>query len=144
MSQSGSRPPPRTPPRVVPTLTEVVGRAGAPAPELASPMTPPTTPATARAPSSRTPQPPARTAEVPAAPAAVSAIDEEALVQRVLAEAMRQAGPIVERRLRLALAPALARLADAFVQNARDEITRSVQEALAKALDQELARRKPR
>lgn len=142
MSQSGgSRPPPRTPPRVVPTLTEVVGRAGAAAPA-------PTAPAPAHAPASRTPQPPARTAEVPAAAAAAAtaaaAIDEEALVQRVLAEAMRQAGPIVERRLRLALAPALARLADAFVQNARDEITRSVHEALVKALEQELARRKPR
>lgn len=138
MSTSGSKPG-RTPPKVVPTLTEVVRSSAA------SPATPAAAPAgsPARAPA-RAPQAAARTAAVPAARATQVDADEQALVQRVLAEAMRQAGPIVERRLRLALAPALAQLADAFVQNARTEITRSVQEALEQALEQELARRKPR
>jgi len=122
----------KPPPRVVPTLTEVVdrGRSGAPA------RAPANAPANA-------PTAPARTAAVPAADAKL-ADDEQALVQRVLAEAMRQAGPIVERRLRVALAQSLTKLADSFVQNARDEIARSVHEALAKALEQELTRRKQR
>jgi hypothetical protein len=142
MSTSGNKPG-RTPPQVVPTLTEVVRSNAA-----ASPPAPAAAAASPRAPA-RAPATPARTAAVPAAaaaapPASQADADEQALVQRVLAEAMRQAGPIVERRLRLALAPALAQLADAFVQNARTEITRSVQEALEKALEQELARRKPR
>jgi hypothetical protein len=106
----------RKPPRAVPTLTEVVD-----AVELAEP---------------------AGESAAPAAPA--EAFDEEQLVQRVLLQIQRQVDLMVEFRLREALAPVLARAAQAVVDEARGELSATLRDVVARAVAQELARQRQR
>ena len=128
--------PPRTPPlnlQTVPTLTEVI--------EL---------PAGARTSGPPRPAPvadalaPAIESVVQAPPVEQPGFDEEWLVQRVLADLQRHADPMLEARLREALAPALARLSDALVSEAREELHVALRDVVARAVSQELARQRVR
>lgn len=115
-----SRPPP---PRQVPTLTEVVDQ------QRAVP-----------APAARVPAP----ASAPTGAAPAGAIDEEALVQRVLSDLQRQVDLMLEYRLREVVTPALARMTDALVQETRHELAGVLRDVVAKAVSQELARHRVR
>lgn len=113
----------RTPPRQVPTLTEVVDIAGVAPPAGAVVSGPPPAPPIA-APVPRT----------------AGTVDEDLVVQRVLADLQRQIDLMLEYRLRESLTPALARMADALVRDTRNELASTLREVVAKAVAQELAR----
>jgi len=107
----------------VPTLTEVVQLAP-PKPFDASPPPTPVPPPTAR------PAPPA--------------IDEAAVAQRVLEDVQRQIDLMLEYRLREALGPLLARLSDALIREARDELASTLRDVVARAVAQEVQRHRGR
>jgi hypothetical protein len=73
-------------------------------------------------------------------PAASAAVNEAAIVQRVLDELQPRVAAMLEARLRDALAPALARAGETLIREARDElgaVTRAlVEESLAQVLRQ--------
>lgn len=119
---------PRVPPRQVPTLTEVVDVART------------ATPAAIVAPELTIVEPTA-----PAAPPAIAAarpisVDEEAMTQRVLADLQRQIDLMLEQRLREALGPALARMADTLIRDTRNELSSTLRDVVAKAVAQEITR----
>jgi hypothetical protein len=114
----GSRP---SSPQRVPTLTEVV--------QLA-PLQPFAMPTTAEA---------ALVGDPPLPP-----LDEAQVVQRVLHDVQRQIDLLLEYRLREALGPVLARLGDALIHDARDELASTLRDVVAKAVAQELARQRGR
>lgn len=122
------RPPP---PLRVPTLTEVVSLPDAPAPAQSPIAFAPTEPAPL--------EPPA----APAAPAAVE-LDEEELVQRVLADVQRQIDLMLEVKLREALAPALTRATDALLREARTGLASTLRDVVSRAVAQEIARHRGR
>ena len=66
---------------------------------------------------------------------------EVQLTQRVLADLQRQVELMLEVRLREALAPVLARAADALIRDARKELTTTLRDAVARSVAQALARR---
>ena len=115
--------------QAVPTLTEVI--------EL---------PAFARTSDAHRPVPMAQAESALAqeSVAAFPAVDEEHLVQRVLADLQRNADLMLEYRLRQALAPAMARLADALVNEVREELVVTLRDVVARAVSQELARQRGR
>ena len=128
--------PGRGPPGGIPTLTEVVPWPGqapiVPAPALAT--------VAAAAPAAPSAAPTVTAAPlVPAAP-----INEAQLTQRVLVDLQRQIDLMLEVRLREALAPVLARAADALIRDARKELTVALRDAVARSVAQELARREDR
>jgi hypothetical protein len=112
------------PARQVPTLTEVVE---------------PLLPAPAAAVSAPVPLAPAPAA-LPAAPA--PAIDEQALVERVLVELQRQIDPVIEQKLRETLAPTLALVAEMLVHDSRDQLTGVLRDMAQRALAEALARQR--
>lgn len=120
----------RPPPTRVPTLTEVV----------ALPETPPA--ATGAAPPSPVPLATPLAPAVPAAPA--RSLDEDELVQRVLADVQRQVELMLEVKLREALAPVLTRATDALMREARNELASTLRDVVARAVAQELARHRGR
>lgn len=73
-------------------------------------------------------------------PAGVVLPDEEALVERVLADVGRQVELMLEYRLRETLTPVLARAADALVREARNELAQTLRDVIARSVAQELAR----
>jgi hypothetical protein len=79
-----------------------------------------------------------------AAPPHEATLDEADLVQRVLSDVQRQIDLMLEYRLREALSPALARLSQALVDEARDELASTLREVVARAVAQELSRQRPR
>lgn len=113
-----------TPPNLLPKLTEVVDVA--------------LTEAAASSPSVV-----ARLAANRSAPAGPE-LSEEQLIQRVLADVQRQVESILEYRVREALAPALARLADALVRETRTELASVLRDVVARAVAQELSRHRGR
>jgi hypothetical protein len=80
------------------------------------------------------------TEEATAAPAP----NEEQLVERVLTDLQRTAGLMLEYRLREALTPALARLADTLVRDVRIEFAATLRDMVEHAVTQELARQRGR
>lgn len=132
MSQPGSTPPSR-----VPTLTEVVAW---PEPNSAASSSAPTPVAASgpmeadlvKAPTSGNPLP------------QPSRLTEDQLVQRVLEEVQRQVDMVLEYRVREALTPALARVADSIVREARGELASTLRDVVARAVAQELARHRTR
>ena len=60
----------------------------------------------------------------------------------MLADLQRQLDLMLEVRLREALAPVLARAADALIRDARKELTAALRDAVARSVAQELARRR--
>ena len=117
------RPPP---PLRVPTLTEVVSLPDAqPSPTAFA--------STEAAPLQET-----------AAPAPARDIDEDELVQRILADVQRQIELMLEIKLREALAPALTRATDALMREARNELASTLRDVVTRAVAQEIARHRTR
>ncbi|MEF7612552.1 hypothetical protein V4F39_01435 [Aquincola sp. MAHUQ-54] len=71
-------------------------------------------------------------------------VDEHQLTRRVLADVQRQIDLMLEYRLREALAPAMARLTDALVHEARTELASTLRDVVARAVSQELNRQRGR
>jgi hypothetical protein len=129
------------PPGRVPTLTEVVrmpeAHAPAPVPAVPAPIA----------------EAPAFAATVPAALEPMRgggvvvgspAIDEEELMQRVLADLQRQIDLMLEVKLREVLAPALTRATDALMREARTELASTLRDIVSRAVAQELSRHRQR
>jgi hypothetical protein len=123
------------PPGRVPTLTEVVRmpEAQAPAPAAATPASEPR----AFAPTVPAALDSVRGGAVVVGPAAV---DEDELVQRVLADLQRQIDLMLEVKLREVLAPALTRATDALMREARTELASTLRDIVSRAVAQELSR----
>ena len=65
---------------------------------------------------------------------------EDELRKQILADIQRQVDQMLEVRLREALTPALTRLTDALVREARGELASSLRDMVARAVAQELSR----
>lgn len=74
------------------------------------------------------------------APHVSATVDTARIVEDVLAELQHRIDPMLEYRLRDALAPALARAADVLVEQARVELAQTLREIVAGAVAQEVAR----
>ena len=130
----------RPPPGSIPTLTEVVSWPAVVPPAAAPAATSPVTAAPASAPEPALAPNPVAPAPAPVAPA----IDALQLQDRVLADIQKQVDLMLEVRLREALAPALARATDALVRDARKELTSTLRDIVAKAVERGLADRSGR
>lgn len=121
------------PPQRVPTLTEVVQLPEEPsAAEAAAEMA-----VVAEA--------GALTAEsLLAAPVQAHAPDEAELAQRVLLDVQRQIDLMLEYRLREVLGPVLARISEAVIREARDELATTLRDVVARAVAQEISRHRGR
>jgi hypothetical protein len=86
--------------------------------------------------------------ELPAAPLSApreaAQADEAALVQRVLATVQQRVDLMLEQRIREALAPAWARVADEIIEQARAELPGLLREVVVQAVEQARAEREPR
>jgi len=155
------------PPHRLPVLTEVVPTERelgiplgevheAPLPPVAAPPPPtfaPTVPA-ALPPVPVAVPPTVRPAVAAAAAAAAAAagrpvapvppLNEEAVVQRVLADVQRQLDLVFEYRLREMLTPALARIADSLIRDTRNELATTLRDIVTRAVAQELQRHRGR
>jgi len=69
---------------------------------------------------------------------------EDELVAQVLADLQRQIDLMIETRMREALTPALARLTDALVREARGELASTLRDVVTRAVAQELSRHRAR
>jgi hypothetical protein len=69
---------------------------------------------------------------------------EDQLIQRVLADVQRQVDMVFETRLREAITPALARLTDALVREARAELASTLRDVVTRAVAQEMSRHRTR
>ena len=112
----------------LPTLTEVLelGRdpAVAPGPSVPAPAVVPAAPGAPKAP------------KAPEALAAASVLDEAWVVRRVLAELEPRVEGLLEDRLREALAPALARVADGLIREVRAELAIALRDLALEAVAQ--------
>ena len=79
-----------------------------------------------------------------AATAAAPEASEEPLIDRVLADLLRHADLMLEYRLREALTPALARLSETLRRAVRQDFAATMRDVVARAVGQELARRRGR
>ena len=84
---------------------------------------------------------PASTVE-PAVPGVV--VDEALIAQRVLVDLQRQVDGMLEYRLREAMAPILARATDALMRDLRQELSKTMNDVVARAVAQEVARQRSR
>ncbi len=66
------------------------------------------------------------------------------LVQRILADVQRQVDMLLETRVREALAPALARVTDALVREARAELASTLRDVVTRAVASEMSRHRAR
>jgi hypothetical protein len=90
---------------------------------------------------------PARSQATPAAseaPDAAPAIGDAQWVERVLVELQRHADLTLDLRLREALAPVLARLTESLIRDVRKELTATLRDVVARAVEHELARQRSR
>lgn len=125
------RPPP---PARVPTLTEVVSLPETPAAPAG------VAPAVSPAAFARTEPAPLLAVE----PVAPRPLEEDEIVQRVLADVQRQVELMLEVKLREALAPALTRATDALMREARNELASTLRDVVARAVSQEISRHRGR
>jgi len=116
-----AEPRPQPPVARLPTLTEVVLEGAA---RPVAPASPPP-------------------ADPPAA-AAAPGLDEARIVDAVMAGLQPRIDLMLEYRLREALAPLLARAAESMVQEARAELARTLRDVVARAVSQEVGRRRTR
>lgn len=120
-----AEPRPKPPAARLPTLTEVVLEGGA-----------------------RPPGVPAAAGPAPAAadpdPGAGPAVDEARIVDAVMAGLQPRIDLMLEYRLREALAPLLARATESIVQEARAELAHTLRDVVARAVSQEVVRRRTR
>ena len=83
-------------------------------------------------------------AQQPAAPwAEPTALDESAMAARVLAMLQPRIDALFEARLREAVAPALARAADALIRDAREELATAMREVVEEAVARAVQARDP-
>jgi hypothetical protein len=75
---------------------------------------------------------------------AAPAIDEAQLAQRVLGTLQKQVDSMIDFRLKEALAPILARHADALVRELREELSQTMRDVVSKAISQEMAKLRQR
>jgi hypothetical protein len=73
-----------------------------------------------------------------------ASFNEDQLIERVLADLQRQVELMLEYRMREVLAPALARVADALVRDARVELASTLRDMVARAVAQEMSRHRGR
>lgn len=111
-------PRPKPPAARLPTLTEVVLEGGA---------RPSAAPVAAEPPCPQSP-----------------AVDEARIVDAVMAGLQPRIDLMLEYRLREALAPLLARATEAIVQEARAELAHTLRDVVARAVSQEVVRRRTR
>jgi hypothetical protein len=130
---NASRPPPQNLPGL-PTLTEVI--------EIASPVGEAGVETGGAAPAEAAAD--AAIEAVAAPPGALTAIDEEQIVQRVLTDLQRHADLMFEYRLREVLTPALGKLTEGLLRDVRDELAATLRDVVSRAVSQELARRRSR
>lgn len=119
-------------PARLPTLTEVMqeGRG---------------VPALRRVSEAAAPPVPERAAEAAAAAdPGGTPVDEARIVEAVLSGLQQRVDLMLEYRLREALAPLLARATDAILQETRVELAHTLRDVVARAVGQELARRRLR
>lgn len=69
-------------------------------------------------------------------------VSEEQLTQRVLLDLNKHIEQLLEQRLRETVEPALVRLADAMVNDTREQLATVLRDMVAHAVTQELARHK--
>ena len=74
----------------------------------------------------------------------LSPVDEARIVDTVMAGLQQRVDQMFEFRLREALGPVLARAADLVVSDARTELAHTLRDVVARAVSQEVARRRPR
>ena len=122
-----AEPRPQPPLERLPTLTEVVLEGDGPLQPSAVPVAP---------------SAPAVPTALPAAAAPL--IDEARIVDAVMAGLQTRIDLMVEYRLREALAPVLARATEAIVHEARQELAHTLRDVVARAVSQEVARRRTR
>lgn len=79
-----------------------------------------------------------------APPRAPEPVDESHIVDSVMVGLQQRVDQMFEFRLREALGPVLARAADLVVQDARQELAHTLRDVVARAVTQELARRRQR
>jgi hypothetical protein len=77
-------------------------------------------------------------------PAPAEPVDEGRIVDSVMAGLQQRVDQMFEFRLREALGPVLARAADAVVADAREALAHTMRDVVARAVSQELARRRAR
>lgn len=70
--------------------------------------------------------------------------EHEQIVQNVLTELQRRADLMLEYRLRETLTPILARLCDALIKDARQDLAATMRDVVSRAVAQELARHRPK
>jgi phage gp29-like protein len=121
------------PPMRVPTLTEVVEW-----PPLVLADSPP--PSAPDAPELPVLSEAVLPADWPDAETESSPIVEAELTQRILTDLQRQVDLALEDRLQAVVAPMLARLVQALLQEARDELALTLRDVVAEAVSQELMR----
>jgi hypothetical protein len=73
-----------------------------------------------------------------------ASFNEDQLIERVLADLQRQVELMLEYRMREVLAPALARVADTLVRDARVELASTLRDMVARAVAQEMSRHRGR
>lgn len=71
-------------------------------------------------------------------------IDEAKMTGRILADIQRRADQMLEFRLREALAPVLARVSETLVQEARDELSKTLRDVVGRAVSQEISKSRAR
>lgn len=89
--------------------------------------------------------PPQPSVPVPGPPApapAVQAVEvsEDQIVQRVMADVQRRVDSMLEFRLREAMAPILARHAEAIIQDLRNELSLTMRDVVTRSVAQEVAK----
>ena len=144
------------PPDSVPTLTEEVSLPGALAGSLKEAHAEPESrqdpeahrdsapPAVQAEPALPPPQAtPEIVAVVPTAPRP-AALNEDQLTRNILVDLQRQVDLVLEYRLREVLTPILARATDAVVRDARNELTRTLSDVVARSVAEELLRQRSR
>jgi hypothetical protein len=67
---------------------------------------------------------------------------EDGITERILADVQHQVEAVLEYRIREMLTPILTRATDALVRDARNELTRVLRDVVARAVAQELQRRR--
>ena len=71
-------------------------------------------------------------------------VNDEQMIQRVLADVQRQVDLMLEYRLRELLSPILTRAADSVIRDARNELASTLRDVVARAVAQELSRHRDR
>ena len=67
-------------------------------------------------------------------------VSEDQIVQRVMADVQRRVDSMLEFRLREAMAPILARHAEAIIQDLRNELSLTMRDVVTRSVAQEVAK----